>query len=78
MHDANEGKLMVEPVTAKEILSHLSPYDLSRLSPYDLDRVTFQMADGLPVVAVYVDTDENGGAVITLSDQTAEDEDEEG
>jgi hypothetical protein len=39
---------MAEPVTAKQIIQHLSPYDLNR--------VTFQMPDGLPIVAVYVDT----------------------
>ena len=52
---------MADGVTAQQILGHLSPYDLNR--------VTFQMPDGLPVVAVYVDTDEKGGAVITLSDR---------
>lgn len=52
---------MADAVTAQQIFRHLSPYDLSR--------VTFQMPDGLPVVAVYVDTDEQGGAVITLSDR---------
>jgi len=51
---------MDEPVTAKQIFQHLSPYDL--------ERVTFRMPDGLPVVAIYVDTDTQGGAVITLSD----------
>ena len=56
---------MADAVTAQQIFSHLSPYDLSR--------VTFRMADGLPVVAVYVDTDEQGGAVITLSDEVEED-----
>ena len=55
---------MIGAVTAKQLIQHLSPYDL--------ERVTFQMADGLPVVAVYVDTDETGGAVITLSDERAE------
>lgn len=30
------------------------------------------MADGLPVVAVYVDTDGQGGVVITLSDEVGE------
>ena len=40
---------MTEFVTASPLLEHLSPYDL--------DRVRFQMADGLPVVAVYIDTD---------------------
>jgi hypothetical protein len=55
---------MTEAVTAKQLIRHLSPYDL--------ERATFQMADGLPVVAVYVDTDETGGAVITLSDERAE------
>jgi len=38
------------------------------LSPYDLERVTFQMPDGLPITAVYIDTDTRGGAVITMSD----------
>lgn len=51
---------MSEPVTAKQIIQHLSPYDL--------ERVTFQTPDGLPIVAMYVDTDEEGGAVITMSD----------
>jgi|GEM_PF-2347369 len=51
---------MDEPVTAKQIFQHLSPYDL--------ERVTFRMPDGLPVVAVYIDKDMQGGAVITLSD----------
>ena len=55
---------MIEAVTAKQLIQHLSPYDL--------ERVTFQMADGLPVVAVYVNTDETGGAVITLIDERAE------
>ena len=59
---------MAEPVTAKQILQHLSPYDL--------DRVTFQMPDGLPIVAVYMDTGQDGSAVITISDQTPEDNDE--
>ncbi len=54
---------MADAVTAQQIFSHLSHYDLSR--------VTFQMPDGLPVIAVYVDTDEQGGAVITLSDTGA-------
>jgi len=57
---------MADAVTAQQMLSHLSPYDLSR--------VTFQMADGLPVVAVYVNTDGQGGAVITLSDAVNEDD----
>lgn len=52
--------MMAEAVTAKQILQHLSLYDL--------ERVTFRMPDGLPVMAVYVDTDTRGGAVITLSD----------
>ena len=52
---------MTEPVTAHQILSHLSPYDLRR--------VTFQMPDGLPIIAVQINTDEQGGAVITLSDE---------
>lgn len=52
---------MTEPVTAQQIFRHLSLYDLNR--------VTFQMADGLPVIAVYIDPDEKGGAVITVSDQ---------
>ncbi len=56
---------MTESVTAKQLIEHLSPYDL--------DRVRFQMADGLPVVAVYIDTDEEGGAMITLSDVPFED-----
>lgn len=43
---------MADAVTAQQIFSHLSHYDLSR--------VTFQMPDGLPVIAVYVDTDEQG------------------
>ncbi len=51
---------MTEAVTAKQIFEHLSPYDL--------ERVTFQMPDGLAVVAVYIDTDTEGGAIITLSD----------
>jgi hypothetical protein len=59
---------MAEAVTARQILHHLSPYDL--------DRVTFQMPDGLPVVAVYVDTGLDGSAVITISDQTPEENDE--
>lgn len=52
---------MSEVVTAKQIFQHLSPYDL--------ERVTFQMPDGLPAEAVYIDTNENGGAVITVSDE---------
>jgi hypothetical protein len=52
---------MVEPITAKQIIK--------RLSPYNLDRVTFRLPDGLPVVVAFIDTDEEGGAVITLSDQ---------
>ena len=59
---------MSEAVTARQILQHLSPYDL--------DRVTFQMPDGLPIVAVYVDTRLDGSAVITISDQTPEENDE--
>lgn len=55
---------MTEAVTAKQIFQHLSPYDL--------ERVTFRMPDGLPVVAVYIDTDTHGGAVITLSDALSE------
>jgi len=51
---------MSEVVTAKQMFEHLSHYDL--------ERVTFQMPDGLPIVAVYIDTDTTGGAVITLSD----------
>lgn len=51
---------MTEAVTAKQIFRHLSPYDP--------ERVTFRMPDGLPVVAVYIETDMQGGAVITLSD----------
>lgn len=49
---------MASAVTAKQILKHLSPFDL--------ERVTFQMPDGLPITAVYIDTDATGGAVITL------------
>jgi len=52
---------MTEPLTAQQIVSHLSPYDLNR--------VTFQMPDGLPILAAYIDTDAKGGAVITISDQ---------
>jgi hypothetical protein len=52
---------MTEAVTAKQLFQHLSPYDL--------DRVIFQMPDGLPVKVIYVDTDERGGAVVTVSDQ---------
>ena len=52
---------MAEAVTVQQLLNELSPYDLGR--------ITFQMPDGLPVVAVYVDTDGHGGVVITLSDQ---------
>jgi hypothetical protein len=48
------------PITAKQIFQHLSPYDL--------ECVTFRMPDGLPIVAVYVDTDAQGGAIITMSD----------
>jgi hypothetical protein len=47
-------------VTARQIFQHLSPYDL--------ERVTFQMPDGLRIVAVYIDSDTTGGAVITLAD----------
>ena len=54
---------MTEAVTAKQIFEHLSPYDL--------ERVTFQMPDGLAVVAVYIDTDTQGGAIVTLSDVLA-------
>jgi len=57
---------MSAPITAKQLIRHLSPYDMSR--------VTFQMADGLPIVAAYIDTDETGGAVITLSDQLNEEQ----
>lgn len=56
--------LTTEAVTAKQLFEHLSPYDLGS--------VTFQMADGLPVVAVYIDTDMQGGAVVTVSDIRAE------
>ena len=59
---------MTESITAKQLIE--------RLSPYDLDRVSFQMPDGLPIVAVYVDTGEDGSALITISDQTPEDNDE--
>jgi len=52
---------MTEVVTAKQLIQHLSPYDL--------ERVTFQMPDGLPITAMQIDTDEQGGAVITLSDE---------
>jgi hypothetical protein len=52
---------LVETITAKQIIE--------RLSPFKLDRVTFQMPDGLSVVAAYIDTDGSGGAVITLSDK---------
>lgn len=51
---------MSEAVTAKQLFQHLSPYDLKR--------VTFQMSDGLPILAVYIDTDMMGGAVITMGD----------
>ncbi len=51
----------MEAVTAKQVFDHLSPYELSR--------VTFQMPDGLPITAVHIETDETGGAVITLSDE---------
>jgi hypothetical protein len=55
---------MTGAVTAKQLIQHLSPYDLNR--------VTFQMPDGLPIVAAYIDTDMTGGAVITLSDERSE------
>jgi hypothetical protein len=53
---------MPAAVTAKQIFQHLSPYDL--------ERVTFRMPDGLPVVTVYIDTDMEGGAIITMSDSS--------
>ena len=55
---------MTGAVTAKQLIQHLWPYDL--------ERVTFQMPDGLPIVAAYIDTDTTGGAVITLSDERAD------
>jgi hypothetical protein len=55
---------MSEAVTAKQLIEQLSAYDLSR--------ITFQMPDGLPVTALYVDTNERGQTVITLSDQDVE------
>jgi hypothetical protein len=55
---------MTEAVSAKKIFE--------RLTPYDLERVTFQMPDGLPVTSVTIDTDETGGAVITLGDMPLE------
>jgi hypothetical protein len=55
---------MDEPITAKQILE--------RLSPYKLDSVTFEMPDGLPVIAAYIDIDRKGGPVIILSDGESE------
>ena len=60
-----KGSHMPESVTAKQLIEHLSPYNI--------ERVRFQMPDGLPVIAVYIDTDEEGGAMITLSDTPLED-----
>ena len=51
---------MSKGVTAKQLIQHLSPYDL--------ERVTFQTPDGLPIIAVYIDTDVKGGAVVIMSD----------
>lgn len=55
---------MTQAISAKQIFD--------RLSPYDLNRVIFQMPDGLPITAVAIDTDETGGAIITLSDMLPE------
>ena len=55
---------MTQAISAKQIFE--------RLTPYDLNRVTFQMPDGLPIVMVAIDTDETGGAIVTLSDAASE------
>ena len=44
----------------------------------DLERVTFQMPDGLPILAVHIDTDMMGGAVITMGDLLMSQTDEDG
>jgi hypothetical protein len=58
---------MTESITAKQLIE--------RLSPYDLDRVTFQMPDGLPIVAAYVDARLDGSAVVTVADHAPEEND---
>lgn len=54
----------MQAITFQQMLDHFAAYDPQR--------VTFQFADGLPVVIAYVQTDDHGAALVTLSDEIPE------